>query len=54
MKESIDDNGDCDLVHVSGHLSYDHAIFSSSHFNPHIKQVPFVIQENMINWIMEQ
>ena len=33
-KESIDDNVDCDLVHVSSHLSYDHAIFSSSHFDP--------------------
>ena len=31
-QESIDDNSDCDLLHVSGHLSYDHAIFSSSHF----------------------
>ena len=31
-QESIDDNGDCDLLHVSGHLSYDHSIFSSSHF----------------------
>ena len=35
-QESIDDNSDCDLAHVSGHLSYDHAIFSSSHFNPHV------------------
>ena len=33
-QESIDDNDDCDLAHASSHLSYDQAIFSSSHFDP--------------------
>ena len=33
-QESIDDNVDCDLAHASSHSSYDHAIFSSSHFDP--------------------
>ena len=33
-QECIDDNVDCDLAHASSHSSYDHAIFSSSHFDP--------------------